>query len=227
MMLILDAEGVLFDAEYLPRLAAAREDGETIGAKVDKITRQGIQGEIDWETGLRARIDALRGTSYELCAKIAKSQPLTPGITEMCHTMKQAGWQIIVVSGGFSMMFSDNLRQNLGLDMILSNDLIFDEQGKLNGVHINVGEDKAATVKKALPDASPGDMVCIVDGANDITLMNMCKMGIAHASTCSTIRQQADVILERGEIQTAPSIILEFMKSGIKHARYNSKGQST
>ena len=218
MMLILDAEGVVFDAEYLPRLAAARKDGKTIGVKVDQITQQGIQGQIDWEEGLRARIDALRGTPYELCLKIANSQPLTPGITEMCHAIKQAGWQIVVVSGGFSMMFSDNLRQSLGLDMVLSNYLVFDEQNKLDGVRINVGEDKAATVRAAFPDVSPDHMACIVDGANDISLMKMCKVGIAHASTCDAIKKQADVILERGEIQTASSIIMERMGLDAKHA---------
>ncbi len=209
MILILDAEGVVFDAEYLPRLAAARS--KAAGAEVDRITREGFQGKIDWEDGLRARINALRGTPYELCEETAKELPLTPGITEMCRAMKQAGWQIVVVSGGFSMLFPDTLRQTLGLDMVLANHLVFDEHDRLDGVRINVGADKAAAIRRALPDASPEHMACIVDGANDLSLMKMCRLKVAHASTCDAVRRQADVVLERGEIHAAPGVVMERM----------------
>ena len=212
MLVILDAEGVVFGAEYLPALAA-KIDKET-SAKVADITRQGIEGEIDWEQGLRARIEALRGTPYELCRTVAESLPLTPDITEACRTMRQKGWRILVVSGGFTMMFSEHLKENLGLDMVLSNHLVFDENDRLEGVRINVNADKAAAVRRALPDAVEQEqMTCIVDGANDISLMRMCDLSIAHASTCDAVRDQADIILERGQIQMAPSIIMERMAS--------------
>ena len=210
MILILDAEGVVFDAEYLPGLAAARS--ETAGAEVDRITREGIQGKIDWEDGLRARINALCGTPYETCTRMAEDMPLTPGIVDVCRAVKRAGWRIVVVSGGFTMMFPENLRQRLGIDTVLANHLVFDEHNRLSGVSINVSADKAAAVRKALPDVPPERMACIVDGANDLSLMRMCKLGMAYASTCDEIKRQADVILERGEIHTAPGIIMERMR---------------
>ena len=65
-------EGVLFDAEYLPILA------ETIGKgdRIWEITKKGIAGEIDWEQGLRTRVEELRGIPFEECKKIADSLPI-------------------------------------------------------------------------------------------------------------------------------------------------------
>lgn len=210
VILILDAEGVVFDAEYLPKLAAARS--ETAGAEVDRITRDGIQGRIDWEDGLRARINALRGTPYETCARMAEDMPLTPGIVDVCRAVKREGWRIVVVSGGFTMMFPDELRRKLEIDEVFANHLVFDEHGRLDGVRMDVGADKAAAVRKALPDVPPERMACIVDGANDLSLMRMCKLGLAYASTCDELKRQADVILEYGKIHAAPGIIMERMR---------------
>ncbi len=63
MLVIFDVEGVLFDAEYLPLLAEKINKENEIW----EITKKGIQGAIDWEEGLRTRVDALRGLSFETC----------------------------------------------------------------------------------------------------------------------------------------------------------------
>ena len=63
MLIIFDVEGVLLNAEYLPILA------QMMGPEKEKqiwdITKQGIRGDINWEEGLRKRVDALRGISFE------------------------------------------------------------------------------------------------------------------------------------------------------------------
>ncbi|HEY8110504.1 MAG TPA: phosphoserine phosphatase SerB, partial [Candidatus Nitrosotenuis sp.] len=63
MLAIFDVEGVLFDAEYLPILAEKINKEKEIW----EITRKGIQGLINWEDGLRTRVHALRGLSYDTC----------------------------------------------------------------------------------------------------------------------------------------------------------------
>ena len=57
LLAIFDVEGVLYDAEYLPILAEKvnKED------EIWEITKQGIQGKINWEEGLRTRVSALKG----------------------------------------------------------------------------------------------------------------------------------------------------------------------
>ena len=57
MLAIFDVEGVLLDAEFLPILAEKINKQDEIWA----ITRQGIEGKINWEEGLKRRIELLRG----------------------------------------------------------------------------------------------------------------------------------------------------------------------
>ena len=49
MLAIFDVEGVLLDAEFLPILAEKINKQDEIWA----ITRQGIEGKINWEEGLK------------------------------------------------------------------------------------------------------------------------------------------------------------------------------
>ena len=57
MLVIFDVEGVLLDEEYLPILAEKLNKEDEIW----EITKQGIQGKINWEDGLRTRVAALKG----------------------------------------------------------------------------------------------------------------------------------------------------------------------
>jgi len=56
LLAIFDVEGVLYDAEYLPILAEKLNKEDEIW----EITKQGIQGVINWEDGLKTRVAALR-----------------------------------------------------------------------------------------------------------------------------------------------------------------------
>ena len=52
------------------------------------------------------------------------------GAKEACRALKAAGWKLMAVSGGFSLMM-DRLQKELGLDYVFSNELIF-KDGKLD-----------------------------------------------------------------------------------------------
>ncbi len=75
MLVIFDVEGVLFDAEYLPILAEKLNKEKEIW----DITKKGIQGVINWEEGLRKRIDALKGLDFQTCQAVADSLPIMTG----------------------------------------------------------------------------------------------------------------------------------------------------
>ena len=65
LLVIFDVEGVLYDEEYLPILAEKLNKQDEIWA----ITKQGIQGKINWEEGLRTRVAALKGLDEKTCKK--------------------------------------------------------------------------------------------------------------------------------------------------------------
>ncbi|MEE8178806.1 MAG: phosphoserine phosphatase SerB [Nitrosopumilaceae archaeon] len=176
MLIIFDVEGVLFDAEYLPMLA------EKVNKEKDiwEITKKGIQGTINWEEGLKKRIDLLKGLSHKTCLEVADSLPIMTGAKEVCRALKEAGWKILAISGGFTIM-TDRLKKELNLDYVYSNELIF-KDNKLEGVEISIDSDKAKSAKIKIEEwnQKQEDIVVVVDGANDIKLFDICGLGIAY-----------------------------------------------
>ncbi len=191
MLAIFDVEGVLFDAEYLPILAEKINKEKEIW----EITRKGIQGLINWEDGLRTRVDALKGLDYETCKKVADDLPIMTGAQETCRVLKAAGWKILAVSGGFTIM-TDRLKKELNLDYVLSNELVF-KDGKLDGVKINVTSDKAKSAKIKIAEwkEKREDIVVTVDGANDMTLFDICGLGVAFRAQ-DIVKERADITIE-------------------------------
>ncbi|MEM2159900.1 MAG: phosphoserine phosphatase SerB [Candidatus Nitrosotenuis sp.] len=202
MLAIFDVEGVLFDAEYLPILAEKINKQDEIWA----ITRKGIQGLINWEEGLRTRVEALRGLSYETCKEVADELPIMTGAKETCRALKAAGWKIMAVSGGFTIM-TDRLKEELNLDYVYSNELLF-KDGKLDGVKINVTSDKAksARVKIAEWKEKKENIVVTVDGANDLTLFDICGLGVAFRAQ-DIVKDRADRVIEEKNLTNLIPII--------------------
>jgi len=207
LLVIFDVEGVLYDAEYLPILA------EKLGKENEiwEITKQGIQGVINWEEGLRTRVDALKGLDYETCRQVANDLPVMTGAKEACRVLKAAGWKIMAVSGGFTIM-TDRLKEELGLDYVFSNELIFND-GKLDGVKINVDSDKAksAIIKISEWNEDKENITCVVDGANDIKLFDVCGLGIAFRAQ-DLVKDLATTTLEEKDLSKILDIINKHYK---------------
>ena len=202
MLAIFDVEGVLLDAEFLPILAEKINKQDEIW----EITRKGIKGVINWEEGLRTRVNTLKGISHETCKEVADSLPVMTGAKEACKSLKTAGWKLLAVSGGFTIM-TDRLKKELDLDHVFSNELIF-ENGKLNGVKIHVDSDKskAAMIKVREWKEKKEDIVVVVDGANDIKLFDICGLGVAFRAQ-DVVKDLATVTLEEKDLSLLIEII--------------------
>ena len=207
LLVIFDVEGVLYDEEYLPILAEKLHKENEIW----EITKQGIQGKINWEEGLRTRVAALKGLDEKTCQEVANELPIMTGAKEACRVLKAAGWKLMAVSGGFTLMM-DRLQKELGLDHVYSNELIF-KDGKLDGVKINVDSDKskAAKIKIAEWGEKKEDIVCVVDGANDVKLFNICGLGIAYRAQ-DLVKDLATAILEEKDLSKILDIINKHYK---------------
>jgi phosphoserine phosphatase len=207
LLVIFDVEGVLYDAEYLPILA------EKLGKENEiwEITKKGIQGVINWEDGLRTRVDALKGLDYETCQKVANELPIMTGAKEACRVLKAAGWKLMAISGGFTIM-TDRLKKELGLDYVFSNELIF-KDGKLNGVEIIVDSDKSKSAKIKLSEWNENkeNVTCVVDGANDVKLFDVSGLGIAFRAQ-DIVKDLATTTLEEKDLSKILDIINKHYK---------------
>ena len=186
MLAIFDVEGVLYDAEYLPILAEKINKEQEIW----DITKKGIQGLINWEDGLKKRVDLL----------------IMTGAKQACASLKLAGWKIMAVSGGFTIM-TDRLKKELDLDYVFSNDLIF-KDNKLDDVQIHVDSDKAKSAQIKIDEwgIRKDETVVIVDGANDVKLFDICELGIAYRAQ-DLVKDFATVSLEEKDLTKIIPII--------------------
>lgn len=209
MLAIFDVEGVIYDAEYLP-LLAEKVNKEN---KIWEITKKGLEGKIDWVEGLKQRVELLRGMNYDTCIQVANSLPIMIGAREACRTLKDAGWKLMAVSGGFTII-TDRLKKELCLDFVYSNELVF-KDGKLDDVIVNVDSDKAksAIIKIREWDEKKENITTVVDGANDVKLFDISGFGIAFRAQ-DIVKDLATVTLDEKD----PSKIV-----GLINTHYNLK----
>ena len=193
MLIIFDVEGVLLNAEYLPVLA--QKFGPQKEKEIWDITKQGIRGDIDWEDGLCKRVNALRGIPYEDALSIGENLEIMPGAKVLCDALRNAGWKMIAVSGGFTII-TDRLKKELLLDKIYSNELVF-KDGKLDEVIISVTSDKSKAVNEIIREwgIRKEDIVVVVDGANDLKLFEIAGFTVGFCPV-DVVKARADAIIE-------------------------------
>jgi phosphoserine phosphatase len=202
LLAIFDVEGVLYDAEYLPLLAEKMNKENQIW----EITKKGIEGKIDWVKGLEERVHLLRGIDYDTCVEVANSLPIMTGAKEACLALKNAGWKIMAVSGGFTII-TDRLKKELDLDFVYSNKLVF-KDGKLDDVIVNVDADKAkaAVIKINEWDEKKENIITVVDGANDVKLFDVTGFGIAFRAQ-DLVKDLATVTLDEKDLSKIIGLI--------------------
>ena len=202
MLAIFDVEGVLYDAEYLP-LLAEKVNKEN---KIWEITKKGIEGKIDWVEGLKERVHLLSGIDYDTCVQVADSLPIMTGAKEACIALKDAGWKIMAVSGGFTII-TDRLKKELGLDFVYSNELVF-KDGNLDDVIVNVDADKArsAIIKINEWNEKKENITVVVDGANDVKLFDIAGFGIAFRAQ-DIVKDLATVTLDEKDLSKIVGLI--------------------
>ena len=202
MLAIFDVEGVLYDAEYLPILAEKVNKEKEIW----KITKKGLEGKIDWVDGLKERVQLLNGIDYDTCIQIANSLPIMTGAKEACRALKDAGWKLMAVSGGFTII-TDRLKKELGLDFVYSNELVFKDD-KLDDVIVSVDADKAksAMIKIREWDEKKENIIAVVDGANDIKLFDITGFGIAFRAQ-DLVKDLATVTLDEKDLSKIIGLI--------------------
>jgi phosphoserine phosphatase len=193
MLIIFDVEGVLLNAEYLPILAQVF--GPSKEKEIWDITKQGIRGDIDWEEGLRKRVKALKGIKFDDAKQIGENLEIMPGAKDLCSALKDAGWKMIAISGGFTII-TDRLKKELGLDIIFSNNLIF-KNGILDGLDLKVTSDKSLLVRPLIKQLGikKEEIVVVVDGANDIKLFDIAGYTVGFCPV-ELVKNKADDVIE-------------------------------
>ncbi|QGY39709.1 phosphoserine phosphatase SerB [Pseudodesulfovibrio cashew] len=173
-----DMDSTLIQAEVIDELA--KEAG--VGDQVAAITESAMRGELDFKQSLRKRLSLLEGLDESVLQKVADRLPLTEGAEKLIATLKNLGYTIAILSGGFT-YFGHILKERLGIDYVYANELEIVD-GKLTGQavgHIVDAERKAELLQKIAAEESISlqQVIAVGDGANDLPMLNLAGLGIA------------------------------------------------
>jgi phosphoserine phosphatase len=124
----------------------------------------------------------LAGLPESVVEKVRQEVRLTPGARTLIRTLKRLGYQVGVVSGGFTQV-TDDLRERLGLDFAAANTLEIVD-GRLTGRVTGEIVDRAGKARLLRRFAEQAGVplsqtVAIGDGANDLDMLNTAGLGVA------------------------------------------------
>ena len=126
-VIVFDMDSTIVDGEIIDEMAKLAG----VGKKVAAITERGMRGEIDFSGSLRARVSFLRGLRIKSLESVAKTFKLTRGSEELIAALREMGFKVALISGGFS-YFTDVLKKRLGFDYAFGNELEI-KKGRLTG----------------------------------------------------------------------------------------------
>jgi phosphoserine phosphatase len=177
-LVVMDVDSTLIQQEVIELLGA--KAGKEF--EIKEITDRAMQGELDFEASLRARVQLLAGLPESVLDEVRGEISLTPGARTLISTLHKLGHSVAVVSGGFTTVIEPILRE-LGISHYRANSLeIID--GKLTGKVLGSVIDRAAKAT-ALKDFAELEgvtleqTIAIGDGANDLDMIAAAGLGIA------------------------------------------------
>jgi len=177
-LVVFDMDSTLIQGEAIDELA--RMAG--VGDRVAQITEDGMQGKIDFKESLIQRVALLEGMDENVLSAVARKLVLTEGAERVTLKLKQLGYKIGIVSGGFE-YFGKYLQKKLALDYVFTNRLEIKDgkiTGKLEGDIID-GHKKAEILRTIakVENISLQQTIAVGDGANDLPMISIAGLGVA------------------------------------------------
>ena len=177
-VIVFDMDSTIVDGEIIDEMA--RLVG--VGEKVEALTAKGMGGEINFVQSLRARVSLLKGLGIKRLESIAKTFKLTKGSEELIAALKEMGFKVALISGGFT-YFTDVLKKRLGFDYAFGNELEI-KRGRLTGRikgRIIDAQRKAEIMDEICrkEGITRDEVVAVGDGSNDRIMLANAGLGIA------------------------------------------------
>ena len=198
-MLLADMDSTMIQQECIDELAYQAG----IGEHVRVITERAMNGELDFEEALLARVFRLKGQPASIIERVFRERiTFTPGGEVLLSTMKASGAYTALVSGGFT-AFTEKVAANLGFHEHQANVLLI-KDGLLTGkvefpilgrqAKVDALEEITSRLK-----INASDVLAVGDGANDLGMLGNAGMGVGlHAKP--SVADQCDFRINFGNL---------------------------
>lgn len=198
-VIVFDMDSTIVEGEIIDemaKLAGVRE-------KVASITEKGMEGKIDYVQSLRERVSLLKGLRVKSLESLAKTFRLTKGSEELIGALKEMGFKIALISGGFT-YFTDILKKRLGFDYAYGNVLEIKRgrlTGKVRGKIIDA-QRKAEIMDEICrkEGITREEVVAVGDGSNDRIMVANAGLGIAFNAK-EILKEVADGAITRDHMR--------------------------
>ncbi|WP_045223368.1 phosphoserine phosphatase SerB [Methyloterricola oryzae] len=200
-LIVSDMDSTLIAIECIDEIA------DMLGLKpqVAAITEAAMRGELEFAEALTRRVALLEGLPAEQLQRVYDERlRLNPGAETLMETARRLGIKTAVVSGGFT-FFTERVRQRLGLDYALANELEVTE-GRLTGRVLGTicgAEAKAEFLERTCRelDIDLAQSIAVGDGANDLPMLNLAGLGVAYHAK-PKVQAEADVVINHGGLDS-------------------------
>ena len=176
---IFDVDSTLIEQEVIDLLAAHTP----YGAQVADITARAMAGEIEFDDALKERVALLKDLPSSIFSQVLEEISFSQGAEELLSTLKNSGYFVGVVSGGFHNIL-DELFAKFNLEFLRANTLeVIDEQltGRILGPIVN--RDGKAIALREFADAYQVPLmqcVAVGDGSNDLDMVKLAGLGVSY-----------------------------------------------
>lgn len=199
-LIVFDMDSTLIQSEIIDEFA--REMG--VYEKVAKVTHEAMTGRVPFTEALKKRVALLRGLRSSQIDAVFERTRLTPGATELIGVLKDLGYRIALISGGFSCI-ADRLKAQLGIHYAYANQLILQE-GVCTGEVCSpiIDSQRKADLLELIAQQEGihlDQVIAVGDGANDIPMLEKAGLGIAFNAKAA-VNERADLALSQKNLTT-------------------------
>ncbi len=204
-LVVFDLDNVIIDGEGIDEIGKLVNVEDQIAA----ITEQAMQGELNFETSIKKRVGLLKGAAVEDIKKLADDLPIMAGAEETISSLKENGFEVAIISGSFDII-ANIIKEKLNVDNVFTNSLV-SENGVLTGEVTGplVSGSKLDVLNDFIEENgyTLEECVAVGDGANDISMIESAKYGIAFNAK-PALKENADVIVETRNLTDVLDVII-------------------
>lgn len=209
-LVALDCDGVLVDT-----VSSWQWIHDHFGVSNEDALHAYFRNEIDGWEFMRRDIALWKGIdpsiSHEKIRGILRGIPRMKGLTELATALREAGTEIVVISGGLDLLV-DEIVDVIGARAGYSNSLEADAEGRLTGEGILRVEprNKQGPLLHVMEEMGVRrkEVVAVGDTKGDTSMFTVCDLGVAFNPQDDVIRARADIVVEEKDLTKLKDLLI-------------------